>query len=341
MKSGVFFSLHVKCHHQIEYSKLNVNFVYPSHCLRLIWDYKKANVYGIRKSLTSVNWGFVLSDKIIHQQVQYMNKILMNVFYNYIPNKWIIIGDKDPPWMNDGTKNKINYRNIVHQELRKYKINPYDLDVVNKLTSELPSFISQRKDEYCCHLGKKLNDLQTNVKAYWSIRKTFFNGRKIPVIPPLLINGKLVSNFKGKANRVNKFFSRQCTPFNNGSECPSQLIFVTNERLSSIALDDKDTIKIIIALNINRSHGHDDISIRMIKICDSVLVKPLSIFNNCVRTGTFQYIWKKSNVILVHKKNENQLINNYLPVLLLPIFDRIIFDNIYRYLDEHDLLNPN
>ena len=49
------------------------------------------------------------------------------------------------------------------------------------------------------------------------------------------------------------------------------------------------------------------------------------------------------NVISVHKKNDKQLINNYRPVSLLPIFgkmfERIIFNKIYRYLDEHNLLN--
>ena len=110
-------------------------------------------------------------------------------------------------------------------------------------------------------------------------------------MPPPLIDGKLVSDFKEKANRFNEFFSGQCTPLDNASKCPSQPIFVTNERLSSIVFDDKDIIKIIRALNINKSHDHDDISIRMIKICDLVLVKPLSIiFNNCIRTGTFPYI---------------------------------------------------
>ena len=84
----------------------------------------------------------------------------------------------------------------------------------------------------------------------------------------------------------------------------------------------------------------------MIRICDSALAKPLSIiFNNCIKTGIFPYTWKKSNVIPVHKKNDKQLINNYRPVSLLPIFgkmfERIIFNNIYRYLDEHNLLNPN
>ena len=346
VESGVLPSLHVKCHHQIIFSKLNLNVFYPPPYQRLVWDYKKVNIDCIRKALNSVDWVFDLSNKNVHQQAEYLNRILMNVFSNYIPSKVITINDKDPPWMNDEIRNKIKRRDMFYQQLKKYKLNLTDFDVMNELTLELSSTISQRKDEYYLQLAKKLNDPQTNAKTYWSILKTFFNGRKIPVIPPILVNGNLISDFKEKANRFNEFFSRQCTPLNNGSECPGQLVFVTNERLSTVVFDDQDIIKIIRALNINKSHGHDDISIRMIKICDSALVKPLSIiFNNCLRTGTFPYLWKKSNVIPVHKKNSKQLINNYRPVSLLPIFgkmfERIIFDNIYKYLDEHDLLNPN
>ena len=87
---------------------------------------------------------------------------------------------------------------------------------------------------------------------------------------------------------------------NNGSKCPSQVILYTNKRLSSVVFDDQDVIKIIRALNINKV---DDISIRMIKICDSALKKHLSIiFNNSLKTCTFPYIWKQSYVIPVHKK---------------------------------------
>ena len=32
----------------------------------------------------------------------------MNVFSNYIPNTWFTIVSKDPAWMNDERKNKIN-----------------------------------------------------------------------------------------------------------------------------------------------------------------------------------------------------------------------------------------
>ena len=86
---------------------------------------------------------------------------------------------------------------------------------MNELNLELSSIISQRKDKYYLQLAKKLNDPQTNAKTYWTILKMFFNGRKIPIIPSLLIEGKLVSDFKEKANMFNEFFSRQCTPLNN------------------------------------------------------------------------------------------------------------------------------
>ena len=47
--------------------------------------------------------------------------------------------------MNDEIKNKINYRNTFYQQLKKYEIDLIDLYVVNKLTSELSSIISQKK----------------------------------------------------------------------------------------------------------------------------------------------------------------------------------------------------
>ena len=152
----------------------------------------------------------------------------MNVFSNFILNKLITINDKDPPWMNDEIKNKIQKRDIFYQQLKKYKLNLTEFDVMSELTLDFSSIISQRREEYCFQLAKKLNDPRTNEKSYWSILKSIFNGRKTPVIPPLLSDGRLVSDFKEKANRFNEFFSRRCAPLNNGTICLSQLILYTN-----------------------------------------------------------------------------------------------------------------
>ena len=91
--------------------------------------------------------------------------------------------------------------------MKKYKLNLTDFDVMNELTSELSLIISQRREEeYYFQLAKKLNNSQANAKTFWSILKTIFNGKKIPFMPPLLIDGMLVSDFKEKTNRFNEFF---------------------------------------------------------------------------------------------------------------------------------------
>ena len=54
-----------------------------------------------------VNWGFLLSNKNVHERVSILNNSLMNIFSNYTPNKFVIIDDKDPPWMTEKTKTKV------------------------------------------------------------------------------------------------------------------------------------------------------------------------------------------------------------------------------------------
>ena len=78
-------------------------------------------------------------------------------------------------------------------------------------------------------------------------------------------------------------------------------------------------------------------------ICDSSLVKTLSmIFKNCVCLCEFPGIWKKSNICPIHEKTIQYILNNYRPVSLLPIrgklFERIIFDSLYNYLEDSKLL---
>ena len=61
----------------------------------------------------------------------------------------------------------------------------------------------------------------------------------------------------------------------------------------------------------------------MIKICDKSLLEPLIIlFKNSTKSSHYPDIWKRSNIISVHKKNDKQLVINYQPISLLPIFGK-------------------
>ena len=149
-----------------------------------------------------------------------------------------------------------------------------------------------------------------------------------------------------KANIFNKFFAGQCTPLKNNSVLPVNQMFLTQSRLNYIDFNEDEILKIIRALNIHKAHGHVDISIRMIKSCDKSLLKRLMpLFENSTKSSRYPDIWKRSNIIPIHKENDKQVVNNYRPISLLSIFGKIfeknIFKKIYSFLLEEKLQNPN
>ena len=154
---------------------------------------------------------------------------------------------------------------------------------------------SKSKNEYYQNINIKLNDPLTNSKTYWSIMKTFFNGKKVSVIPHLLFNGAFATDFQEKSNIFNSFFANQCTLVSNNSVLPSEYTYMTKEHIQSITFTESDVIKIIRDLDVNKAHGHDNISIRMIKLCTYSVAHPLTlIFQNPMVAGTFATQWKKA-----------------------------------------------
>ena len=106
-----------------------------------------------------------------------------------------------------------------------------------------------------------------------------------------------------------------------------------------------DIVKITRSLDPNKAHGHDEITLHMIKMGASSISKPLLIlFRNCLESECFPKEWKKDNKILIHKKHDKQLIKNYWPISLLPIcskiFEKNILYSLFKYLDDN-LLNSN
>ena len=84
----------------------------------------------------------------------------------------------------------------------------------------------------------------------------------------------------------------------------------------------------------------------MLLLCDDLVVLPLRIiFGNILSTATYPDIWKLANVTPIFKKGGKQFIENYRPIPLLPlcgiVFEKIIFNNLYKHLTTHHLITKN
>ena len=186
VNSGVHTSLHQNCHHQIVYSRFNLDIYYPPPYQRLIWDYKKTDTKVIRKALDLVNWERLFDNKDINSQVTVLNETILNVFRDYVPNKYITIDDKDPVWMNDLIKSKIKIKNLFFKQSIQNGRFEGDYVFLEALITDITELISSTKNLYYENLAKKLNNPLLQAKTYWSILKTFYNEKKIPLIPLLL-----------------------------------------------------------------------------------------------------------------------------------------------------------
>ena len=224
---------------------------------------------------------------------------LWYVLQKFFPNKIITYNDKDPIWMNEKIRSKVKSKNQLYKVCMKNGRNEVDFLSLKNSIAELNKLVSTTKISYCENFGEKLNDPTIKTKSYWTILKSFYNNRKIPLISPLLINDKSITDRKTKANIFNKFFPKNVIL----SVLPTSQHVLTQSILHSIDFSFEEILKIIRSLDVNKSHGHDDISIRTIKICDNSLVGPLSLlFKKSFDNSYFRELWKKLNIISVHKK---------------------------------------
>ena len=198
------------------------------------------------------------------------------------------------------------------------------------------------KEKYLKRLGDQVSNPSTGQKKYWSALKKLLKKNITSVIPPILQQGIFVTEAMEKCSIFNIYFKDQCQTIETSSTLPP-FQCSTHHSIKNVEFNQNSIMDHVKKLNENKAHGHDEISIKLIKICGNAISKPLFIiFKNCISKSYFPKKWKKANVVPVHKKNERNIISNYRPISLLPIcgklFEKIIFDNLYTYIFQNGFI---
>ena len=120
------------------------------------------------------------------------------MFSNFVPNKIIAINERDPPWMSKFINSKIHWCNRIYKKIHESFRIAAEYDILQQAIAEVSEIIYKKKIDNYSLLTKKLSDSATSSKSCWSILKTFYDGKKIPLTPPLLRENVIEANFLKK-----------------------------------------------------------------------------------------------------------------------------------------------
>ena len=94
-------------------------------------------------------------------------------------------------------------------------------EVLDFQAKECTPPIIESRERYIAKRSAKLDNSQIVPETYWSIINKLLSNKKTRIVPPVLVNGELVSDFEQKANLFNNNFASQCTPIKTGRKIPN------------------------------------------------------------------------------------------------------------------------
>ena len=163
----------------------------------------------------------------------------------------------------------------------------------------------------------------------------------------LHIDGKIIDDDKDIATSLNTFFSKVGAATEENipkvPNIPPEFLRDQNRITFVIAHVSMEEVLDVINLLQNKSSGPYSIPFKLLMLIPDLLIIPLAhIINMFFNTGVYPDLLKIVKVIPIHKGGSTQEVNNFRPISLLPIFDKIMekimHKKLYHFLEENNIL---
>ena len=254
------------------------------------------------------------------------------------------------PWMTPELLKLIRIRDRLFARKKREPDNLLVKQTYNRARNRVNRDIQKAKKE---HYKSYFETHSTNIKKTWEGIRKIVNVKKSAnfTISQLNVKGKIIDDPTAIANSFNNFFANvgpetEKTVPKVPNKCPSMYLKNRNQFEFIIAHISEQEILDIINSLANKSSGPASIPLRLLKIAADLIVIPLCyIINISFSTGVFPDVLKVAKVITLHKGGSTQEVNNFRPISLLSIFDKILeklmHKRLYTLLDDHDILYKN
>ena len=302
-------------------------------------DYKKINMYrrdyskysteSFRDDVSIQNWNYSLNN--VHESFKDFYLKLDGCVERHAPLKKLTpkdIRSINKPWLSHEILKMIKIRNKVFARVKRQPNNLNSKRLYNLLRNRVNRELKKlKKNYYADYFAENIN----NIKKTWDGIRKIVNIKKISSkSSQLKIGGKIVDNDKLIASHFNNFFVNVGPNTENTipkvpNISPSKFLKNRIQYNFVIAhISNEEILDIVNALD-NKSSGPSSIPLKLLSQIPDLIIIPLAyIINLSFTTGEYPNLLKIVKVIPIHKGGSTQDVNNFRPISLLSIFDKII-----------------
>ena len=251
------------------------------------------------------------------------------------------------PWITLGIKKSIKVKQKFYQKYLRSG-NSYYLTKFKYYRNKITSLVKYSKLNYY-HDYFKTNS--RNVKNIWAGIKQIITVKSKGLnnqVSKLVQNNQTITDPKEIATAFNKFFSSIGQKLADSIPVAGKdpLAFMGPSQPNSFYLSPVTAVEIekeISSSNSSKAVGPFSIPVYLLKLLSTYLSTPLKIiFNLSFSTGCVPDQFKIANIIPVHKKDSATCVNNYRPISLLSIFNKLLEKLMYKrlscFIEKHNIL---
>jgi hypothetical protein len=220
-----------------------------------------------------------------------------------------------------------------------------------KYCNTLKRVINQAKKQF---YNKKLADSTNKIKtARQLVKDNTFNHHHDATITNIKVDNTTLTNLGEIALAFNNYYINITDKLNNQHSDEKKASMMLNnltldgiEPMVTIPDSEVEVRNIIKPLKSKETSGYDGITSKILKLCASTVIKPLTyIYNLSLTTGTFPERCKPAIVRPIYKKGNHSEMNNYRPVSLLrtisKALEKVMLSRLSQHIDSNKLLTPS
>ena len=290
---------------------------FNSELQHINWD-------SIFKGSKDANWCYV-------QFLKVMNEVYERAFPLVRVSRR---ASKDKPWFTAELRKKRQKKFVLYHKWFKTK-KQNDLEEYKNFVKEYKIAVKKA----CSKFYSKQFDCKTNtITQLWgNLRKIICNKNncKNQSIEKLEVNGQILFNDNEIAENLNQHFCSLGSKIAYNLQ-PSNVSFETYlttpvaDTIFVKPVDTSELIQLIESLETHKAAGEDGFPIFLVKENKDLFTAPLLyIFNLSLTTGVIPDKMKIAKVIPIFKKGDKTNLNNYRPISLLSVFNKMLEKIVY------------